>query len=420
MTSGTTTLVWMNAAVPRLSCKWKVVANIFFCATLFPFVSPFPIETDTQPVAFIVAAAILLWSLATNGRVAYGELVVLLFPILGLFYLDFLASDPLPAQIGKYLSLVAGSVVYVAAKRSFHLFSSKVFFYSIVVYFGFSILLMLAPDTFFNVQALFVRAVNTAGEENPFGYRGVPTLATEPGLFGGLLIYHFFILEYFKRQGDIVGRSYWAVIGMLVFMVLATKSGTGYLYFFLYLTYLVLRQKNGVWKAAGGLLGFIGVFSFFASTLDSYSDLGRGFEIISGLMRPEILLGDTSTVGRLYDFFLGFVSLAEYPFGSGVNGVDNATLALCKQYSFLREYYGFSVVGLVSGLAWCFVAYGAFAVLYFSYIYLVSTRSSAGSRVFSLIFLSFSYSPAFPGLWLLIAQPPIHSRQRTVPGVVDS
>lgn len=402
-----------SVSLPHFSHTQKVLANAFFCATLFPFASPIPIQTDTQPVAFLFALFLLI-SLSFQGhKLTYVELLILLFPIFGLIYINPFVGNPMPDQIGKYFSLLTGSIVYVAARRVFHLFSSKTFYNSIVVYFICTLLLMVAPDTFFNIQAMFVRAVNTAGEENPFGYRGIPTLSTEPGLFGGVLIFHFFLLEFFKRNNQLVKKQYLECLAMLCFMVLATKSGTGYLYFFLYVAYLIIRQKKGLLKISLGLVVFITLISIVESTLDSSSDLGRGFQIISGvLVQPEVLMSDTSTIGRLYDFFLGFVSLYEHPLGNGVNGVDRATLLISNEYSFLRDYYGVSVIGLVSGLAWCLVAYGVLALIYLIYVYVASTKASIGARIFSLIFLSFSYSPAFPGIWILLALPAVRIASR--------
>ncbi len=406
----TVTVAKTSSSLSSLPKKGKVLANTFFCATLFPFVSPFPIQTDTQPIAFLLAALVLIIFSVQGGKFTYVELLILIFPIFGLIYINPLAANLVPDQVGKYFALLTGSIIYVAARRTFHLFSSKTFYYSIVIYFLFTLMLMVAPDTFFNVQALFVRAVNTAAEENPFDYRGVPTLSTEPGLFGGVLIFHFFLLEYFEKKGQLVSQQYWIIVAMLCFMLLATKSGTGYLYFFIYVVYLIVRQKNGLFKLSLGFLAFISLISFIGCTLDSSSELGRGFQIISGLLvQPEILMNDTSTIGRLYDFFLGFISLIERPLGSGVNGVDDATLFLSNDYLFLRNYYGVTVIGLVSGLAWCLVAYGLFALIYFIFVYMFSTKASVGARIFSLIFLSFSYSPAFPAIWILLAQPPIRT-----------
>lgn len=382
--------------------------NIFLCAVLFPFVSPFPIETDTQPVAFIIASLILMTSAVKGEKFTYQEIFILILPVLGLLYINplVLDSNSIPIPIGKYLSLLTGSVVYVAARRSFHRFSPKVFYCSIVVYFVFSILLMIAPGIFFDIQALVVRAVNTAGEENPFGYRGIPTLSTEPGLFGGLLVFQFLMLEYFEREGKIIRQRYWCIVAMLFFMVLATKSGTGYLYFILYAVYLTFRQRHGLLKLTFVVSLLVLLVSTLGSSLSSSSDLGRGFQIVIGILsQPEILMADTSTIGRLYDFFLGFVSLVDFPFGNGVNGVADATLALSDTHLFIRNYYGVSSIGLVSGLAWCFVAYGVFALFYFFYIYIKTTSAPIGARIFSLIFLSFSYSPAFPGIWVLLAIP---------------
>lgn len=389
----------------------NILINIFFCAVLFPFVSPLPIQTDTQPVSFVLAFLLLIFFAIQEGRFSFREIIILSLPTLGLLYINPLSFES-GIPVGKYLSLLTGSVVYVAARRSFSSFSPKVFYYSITVYFLFSVLLMIFPEVFFKVQGLVVRGVNTAGEENPLGYRGVPTLSTEPGLFGGLLIFHFFILEFFRRGGMITGRRYQRIIAMLFFMILATKSGTGYLYFILYAVYLTFSQRYGLIKLviAASLLIFL--VSFFENYLRSTSDLGRGFQIVYGVLsQPDILMADTSTIGRLHDFLMGFISLGDAPFGNGVNGVPDATLLLSEKYPFIRNYYGVTTIGLVSGLAWCFVAFGIFALFYFIYIYIGTSSAPIGAKVFSLIFLSFSYSPAFPGIWVLLAIPSLRKEE---------
>ena len=96
------------------SCKRPdtpiLLINIFFCSVLFPFVSPLPIQTDTQPVAFVLALLLLMYFAIQERRFSYKEIFILLVPAMGFLYINPLISES-GIPIGKYLSIFTGSVV---------------------------------------------------------------------------------------------------------------------------------------------------------------------------------------------------------------------------------------------------------------------------------------------------------------------
>jgi hypothetical protein len=60
---------------------------------------------------------------------------------------------------------------------------------------------------------------------------------------------------------------------------------------------------------------------------------------------------------------------------------------------------------LVSGISWMLVAYGLAGLGFLAYLFVRFSRAPLPNKIFALVFLSFSYSPAFPAIWILLARP---------------
>ena len=92
-------------------------------------------------------------------------------------------------------------------------------------------------------------------------YRGAGVFTSEAGLFGGLLVFMWLLVDYVKQAFNISNRHYFALLGMLVFMILQSKSGTGYIYLIFYFALkLVFSRMSMSMKFLILIFGLVGLF----------------------------------------------------------------------------------------------------------------------------------------------------------------
>jgi hypothetical protein len=396
----------INAQAVRHWC-----AGAAYLTACFPFVSPVPISLfDTQPLSLIFSLLLLLLMLVTNG-IARRDVALLFFASASLVYLDPLGGYI--GELGKYVALLGGVIILHAGRTVDSSLAYRLLRFSIVAYFIGSCLIMLAPDFFLGLQGRIVRGVNVVPGD-PLGYRGVPTFATEPGLLGGLLVFFLIQLRMFAANaiGGIVERR--VLFALVCATIFLTKSGTGYFYFILFLGVVTLQDRMR--SVTGAVFALLLVSGLFAGVLALASALeidNRGLELLAGLASGSTFGGeDTSVLKRLYDVAIGFASLKEYPFGAGGNMVIAAVNKVAFDYGLVRAVDYGTTLSLVSGLSWMLVAYGLAGLAFLLYLFLVYSKAPLINKLFALVFLTISYSPAFPAIWILLAQTKVNGKVR--------
>ena len=371
---------------------------LFLLAVFFPYVSPIPIGSDIQPLAGIFAAFVIgmRW-LETKGYEYKRHLLMLYIPVILFWYIN--PIQDIDIDLGKLVSLIYGSLVFVAFYYTKHQLTPQFFRCVVLVYFIYTILIFLSPDFFIGLQNHFIRNTNSV---DVMGYRGVSTFSTEPGLFGGLLVFFLIVNDYLRLSKRLTFTPYAINFVMIVSMLLATKSGTGYVYFLAYLGILgFISVKSIFWRLMIISILFSGLFFLINSDLGT--SLGRGFHILARLKDPEKLIGaDTSIFGRILDFSVAFVSILEFPFGVGMGDINNSVRHLVNESPYLYHYYGDSTIGLVSSFSNLTVAYGLFFWAYFFFVFFYCGKTTMMARFFSALFIAISYSSAFPAIWVLL------------------
>jgi hypothetical protein len=386
---------------PSAVQRW--CGGALYLAACFPFVSPVPLPgTDTQPLCLLFAALLLLVTLATSG-IARRDMLLLFAASASLVYLNPLGN--LFGEVGKSVSLLAGMGILVACRMVDPSLAYRLLRFAIVAYFIGSCLIMLAPDLFLSLQGHIVRAVNV-DDTNPLGYRGVPTFATEPGLLGGLLVFFLLELRGFGAAGVGSVRQRWVLAMVVGATILLTKSGMGYFYLVLFLGVTTLQDrmhsKTAIVVACLLVLAGFGALLAVATALEIDN---RGLQLLAGIASGS-LGEDTSVLKRVWDLMIGLISLAEHPFGVGANMVDPAANQIAFAHGLVRDVDYGGAISLVSGLSWMLVAYGVLGLAFLLYVFFKYSRASWPNKLFALVFFSFSYSPAFPAIWILLARPP--------------
>ncbi|MDB5866709.1 MAG: hypothetical protein JWO70_4515 [Betaproteobacteria bacterium] len=370
--------------------RWLISA--FFLAVFFPFASPLPAATDTQPLAVGFALLILLWERLLPGKLKRSELYVLVPAVLALLFISPFSGEISDLDVGKYLALPAGVIVFVVAKDKMSSLNYPLFQAVIVIYFVWTILLLLSPGVFLPIQQLFVRGLNLSMDD-PFGFRGVLTFATEPGLFGGLLVFFLIVTEYFYRAGQIRGPRAIAIAAMIFSMIVVSKSGAGYAYSLIYLFFLASRRPKLLVAlalvVASLLLPFADAIVSLIERVPTVN-LGRGMQALLLLAGGDVS-SDWSMMARIRSLSAGIQALGEYPLGVGAANVNSALVSL-------------SATGAAnSGMAWALTAYGAFGVVFLGYLFFSASSAPFVNKFFALLYLCFGYSHAFPPAWVLLA-----------------
>ncbi|NOE80010.1 hypothetical protein GU260_18030 [Vibrio cholerae] len=151
------------------------------------------------------------------------------------------------------------------------------------------------------------------------------------------------------------------------------------------------------------------IFIFFCGIAlgyiaDTVGINNRGLEILYGISSGQTFGQDTSVLKRVFDVSIGLISLFQNPFGVGVNNVTSVVNDIAIQYGLLREVDYSREIELVSGLGWMCVSFGIPGFLFIVYLFIFFSKAPVVHKVFAFIFLSISYSPAFPAIWILLAQ----------------
>jgi hypothetical protein len=377
-----------------------MLERIFLLSCFFPFISPFPINSDVQPLAGIFAIFVLFKHNYLLKKPISMDLFFLFgFSIFLLTYNNPLSSifDP---DYGKMFSLVFGILIIMAFQFSKHRLNTRLLNYTIGIYFIYTVLLFLNPSFFINIQNMVIRNTNSVD----FTYRGVSTLSTEPGLFGGLLIFFLLIVDFTYKKERINKNNIYLLKILILIMLILTKSGTGYFYFFIYiLLNLIFNQNKKIKRYLSFLIGGIAFIAVFSIYLPDISTLGRGISILYQLSNPiELAQTDSSIFSRLVSISLTFFSLLKFPFGVGNGNVALSANELMLSTPFLFSYFQGSAVGFNSSFSYLSVSYGILFWILFLLIFIRYSNSSFINKFFSAVFFIISYSSAFPAIWILL------------------
>jgi hypothetical protein len=378
-----------------------MLERLFLLSCFFPFVSPFPINSDVQPLAGIFAIFVLF----KHNYLLKKPIPMDLFFIFGFSIFLLTYNNPLSnifdPDYGKMFSLVFGILIIMAFQFSKHSLNTRFLNYTIGIYFIYTVLLLLNPSFFINIQNMVIRNTNSVD----FTYRGVSTLSTEPGLFGGLLIFFLLIIDNTYNKLKINKINMYLLKALVIIMLILTKSGTGYLYFIIYiLLNLIFSQNKKIKKYLLFLISGIVFIAIFSISLPEFSTLGRGASILYQLSNPiELAQADTSIFSRLVSISLAFFSLFKFPFGVGSGNVALSANELMLDTPYLFSYFKGGVVGFNSSFSYLAVSYGLLFGILFLFIYLKYSKTSFINKFFSATFFIVSYSSAFPAIWVLLS-----------------
>ncbi|HFQ5001895.1 TPA: hypothetical protein ACGU7P_002123 [Vibrio vulnificus] len=377
----------------------NMILFLLFMFTFFPFVSLFPIATDTQPIAPLLSVIFIVLCFI-NGLAKKWHAFVILYTMTFCLYINpFGVGD---IYFNKIFALLTAVLLYVSyslcSKETDVIYSTiKV---TIVVYLVFSIFTMMFPSAGLSIQSLLVRNVNSV----EFGYRGISTFSTEPGLFSGVILALYAIANAISYK--FTNRELFFISVSVLFLLAASRSGTAIAMLVIYLFFKFFNVKTMVSFSIVCLAIYTTIIfnmDFFDTFLrENFGRLGSILFIV--ITDPERILSDSSIFYRIYALYVGLLIFLENPLGVGFGDVKVLSDIVVSEHGTLSSFYADSKFGFraVSSLGYYISALGIFFICPMVYLFMKS-KAPLENKALAFSMISFSYSIAFPLIWLLLA-----------------
>jgi hypothetical protein len=377
--------------------KTRVFSKFFLIFCFFPFFSPIPLATDTQPIAGILGLLVIF----SNGRLSKRDLILLFVGLISLVYINYSEIVPSDFFHPSYIMWLYAMIVLVASLHAIKHLTASLFNTVIFIYFLASVLFILFPSEMIALQSHVVRGVNNT---SIYSYRGISPLATEPGLLAGLLASFLIINDYLLDANDNTKARYYINLSLILFVLICTKSASSIVFLLFYFLTVLKPSKKTILIIL--LFCFILCLSFWYLPSD-FTKYDRSIRIIHRVSSGTIDQ-DTSTFDRFYSLYIGLKSIFHYPFGVG-NNLTAIRIAISSlihgspaALEFFKTYSG-NTTAINSALGNLFVSFGIFGYISIYFIYGRFFRSvSLSVRLFSLLYLVSSFSAAFPMTWLVL------------------
>lgn len=355
----------------------------------FPFVSPFPISSDLQPVNVALSVGYLVVSIVSRPRLDLHS-VIFLFCISTFIFFINTSYGLDKVNISKAASLFVAAIVIMAIRRGLSI--GPIFFsLAIGVYFVAGVFYLTIPSIYLPIQDNLINARNDLS----VGVRGLSVLSPEPSFFAALLFAFLFINEWLYSTGKYSNVFlFWWNFGVLLFLLAFNKSGSAVIYFLFYIAVSKVFMLAKLFFVP--VLASVGYYFVKILEFDS-----RAFQLVVMVINGDFYLaGDASFSDRMSDFTSMFYSLIQAPFGVGVLGVADQ-LTHIGYFHDLAKFKFNEVNGVTSSVSFGVISFGCFFVFYLIYLFCVSSASWR-YKLASLMLLMFSVSYAFPLTWVLL------------------
>jgi hypothetical protein len=381
------------------------ISNVLFILVLFPYVSFYPIGTDIQPLIGVWSVFILFYLGFKNQLVATK---IDLFFVCIAFVSILSVGFEFNYEFRKTIGILFAFCIYLSVKNVKDFFSFKVFYFSVWIYFFGAIAQIFFNSVFNTLMVYFVRAVKT-----DMGNRGVTVFTTEPSFLAWMAIFFIFILVYFRSHTNyVVSRFQFNTIMCLsVFLIIASKSGTGVLFGFGLLGlygFLALKLMHKTILTCILVGGFLLILN-----TDVY--LGRGVELLKIIiLTPGLILYDTSAAVRFSQFYIGVLSMIDTPLGTGSGSFTNTAINLYNEYNVDKIIPVSSHERVEEELRSAVSAFAKYTIeigfIFLVFIFTMVLNSSFNIFIFLYVLFSliFSFPIVFPPVWFLFA---LHHRR---------
>lgn len=382
--------------------KKSYLVNLCLIFTLFPFVSPYPLASDMQPIAALFGFLVFAHDFSyTKAILSKTEAAFLIFCIWSFLNLgtqgQFLIKDR--------FTIFFGFFVYYALNRNLNLLKLRTVFYCIIFNFFCALWNIFSTETFITVANFIVRKVKVTS----FGLRGITGLSAESSFMSVMAICHAIFYFYFPKTNEESKQSPIIVLFITIMILFFSKSGSG----FIMATLIAIIYFITLWtKLSLSKIYLLGVFTFFSLLLLVFFNKlpeMRGLDLLRlALENPMLLLTDSSFQERLIGLHVGLISITNFPLGTGAGSYLSTASYLdglfdiSSTYPLARSGVGSNVSALGTGLTEFGILF-PLAFVCLAYKAIVSDIQAAIPLSMAFLMLLFSFSVGFPLIYLMIA-----------------
>jgi len=379
----------------------KLLVKAFLFFGLFPFVSPFPIHTDVQPVSLLLALFIFCIDfIFLKVRLNRIEVFFLILAIFSFVFIGVVGDFELRHRVG----LLFAFVIYYGVRR-YHkyltggiLLAASIFNFLGVLWHFFS------PSSFIPFASIFTRAIKIT----EIGARGASGFAPENS-FAAALALVYIILSIYLMKKEIISRlSHKLVFVLSACVILLSQSGLGYVIglMLVCINFLISTNFKAKQRISALVVFTLVTFSFSQS---SFIDT-RGGQLIKVLFQdPSLLLLDGSLGERFVGIHVGITSLFHYPIGSGGGSYPVIAREMNSKYNILK-YHPNARAGQLDGTVSAFGRYTTeLGCLFILFIVVLLSKSFARTTfpllasTLACLFIMASFSITFPPTYILLA-----------------
>jgi hypothetical protein len=362
-----------------------------------PFISPYPIGSDLQPLSLILATITLALYWLQGGR---EQLNTVLIYIIALFVETYHLL-----LFGTVAGVYLASVIYVSFTLKYYRFLTPKFILAVLIFHMIGLFWQaLDAVSFSNVLSHFINLIKYTGHLG----RGLTGFATEPTISAALItLYSIIYFRFFSSKSNKL-KAYFMLIIYFIGIYM-TGSSFGYFSIPIVLFSFFIKDKELCFTNTKNFF-FLGLAIFFVALIVLNLDLNhRGVLLFQQTFyNPELLLLDASLQERFRSLYVGWTSIFNYkPFGIGHENFSDATRWVDSNYNLGVLFKNSrDIQGSASGLANILVGTGLIGVVFYFSLF-AYVKPSFKFRNLPLIFLSilmflFSFSPAFPFIYILM------------------
>ena len=383
----------------------KKLLPIYFFFALIPFISPFPLGTDTQPVALLLAMTIFAIDfLNREVKLSKFEIYFLVFALFSLVFIGLVGDFSLRSRIGL---LAAFLLFYVSSNNLNYLNFRVIFLVSIVNFLG-VLWHGLDPKSFVMVAEPIVRTVKISDFAVASG-RGASGFAPENSFAACLSLTYIMVLFFINRFNKISRINFNFLITINIITIILTRSGTGFVFLALIFALGFFLETTKKQKIMIILLSI----SVFFLIINTYLANTRGGELLLLILQnPAYIFIDGSLQERWIGMHIGILNLMDYPFGLGGDAYSHVARNIIAEnnlqsiYPAVRWSEGAVFNSTNTAMGKYLVEHG---ILFIIWIVAIVVRSvslnplSARPTLLGFLFLLASFSVAFPPTYILFS-----------------
>jgi hypothetical protein len=287
---------------------------LLFFMVCFPYISLIDTPFDTQPYAVAFSTLILILMLVYQKDVKIHKLLIPYLIVLAYALIMYLLN-PNATGLRSLVGYASVCILAIAGFTCFKSVKTKHFISVVIVWFVFGVSQLLISK---RLGAFLLPRLSTSEE------RGITSLAVEPSLYSVICIYFLILNDIFLARKSYSKKIHFSVSVLIIIQLLLSRTGVGFVLFFIYLISKMISQRNVV-RIFQSFIGILSLFIIIVLLLLNVPDLKMtrlGSLVYLLFNNPSMLIfSDGSIIDRIVHIVVSHLSIF-YSYGLGL-GLGN-------------------------------------------------------------------------------------------------